>query len=539
MAAESVEIVLNGVDNATPVMDKVTQKLVDNENRYISKLREQLIAQTEGAEAAERFKLAEMGFSQEAINSAMAIKQQIEALKQADQQIEQTGVEMQKTGASFKDTGEASQKVSSVFSKAFGALGLSELQGFTDQMGSLSGQVKELEEAGKKGGDAFKGLAVAGMAVATAVAAFNIGKMIGEWVFETERWKQALKDALDEVNKGEQQVREKLDKQFQLRLQIAQAAGSDDQKAQELKTLQEQIQRDIQFQQDFVRMREQELAAAEAGNYFGMSQGDVDKAKADLENERKKLELLKEQNQEVQDIRNPSAEQEQLAARQAANEKEKQGQSAILDLKKQIAQMEDPQASADQLILDQAANEEQRKELELLIQQRDASQAKADAEKAAYAEFRKAADDARKEYEDRLAKEEDYLNSLKLRNEELTKGKRAAEELKAQQAGISDEVIAQGRELSIQNDLLEAQKQLADEQKKKDEERQKAFAQPTAPLQAMQSRLLSRVSTGGGDRVAKATEKTAELTAEIERLQREQLELQKRRGVTELAIVEG
>ena len=55
MAAESVEIVLNGVDNATPVMDKVTQKLVDNENKYISKLKEQLIALEQGAEAAERF----------------------------------------------------------------------------------------------------------------------------------------------------------------------------------------------------------------------------------------------------------------------------------------------------------------------------------------------------------------------------------------------------------------------------------------------------------------------------------------------------
>jgi len=492
MAAESVEIVLNGVDNATPVMDKVTQKLVDNENKYISKLREQLIAQTEGAEAAERFKLAEMGFSQEAINSAMAIKQQIEAMKQADQQIEQTGVEMQKTGASFKDTGEASQKVSSVFSKAFGALGLSELQGFTDQMGSLSGQVKEMEEAGKKGGNAFKGLAVAGMAVATAVAAFNIGKIIGEWVFETERWKQALKDALDEVNKGEQQVREKLDKQFQLRLQIAQAAGSDDQKAQELKTLQEQIQRDIQFQQDFVRMREQELAAAEAGNYFGMTQGDVDKAKADLENERKKLELLKEQNQEVQDIRNPSAEQQMLDARLKSNEEAKKA-------------------------ADEALSAEQRQ----------------------FQEWSKNWDDREKAQQDQKKRDDDYLNALKVQNEELTKGKRAAEELKAQQAGISEEVILQGRELSIQNDLLETQKKLADEQKKKDEERQKAFAQPTAPLQAMQSRLLSRVSTGGGDRVAKATEKTAELTAEIERLQREQLDLQKRRGVAELAIVEG
>jgi hypothetical protein len=391
----------------------------------------------------------------------------------------------------MKKTADTGQKLSGVFGKIFESLGLSELQAYSGEFGNISGQMKELGDAGEKGGAGMM-IAKAGIAAAVAAASFNIGKMIGEWVFETERWKQALKDALDEANKGEQQVREKLDKQFQLRLQIAQAAGNDDQKANELKTLQEQIQRDIQFQQDFVRMREQELAAAEAGNYFGMSQGDVDKAKADLENERKKLELLKEQNQEVQDIRNPSAEQQMLDARLKSNEEAKKA-------------------------ADEALAAEQRQ----------------------FQEWSKNWDDKEKAQQDQKKRDDDYLNALKVQNEELTKGKRAAEELKAQQAGISEEVILQGRELSIQNDLLEAQKQLADEQKKKEEERQKAFAQPTAPLQAMQSRLLSRVSTGGGDRVAKATEKTAELTAEIERLQREHLELQKRRGVTELAIVEG
>jgi hypothetical protein len=430
----------------------------------------------------------------------------------------------------MKRTADTGQKLSGVFSKIFGSLGLGELQSFSGEFGNISGQMKELGDAGEKGGAGMM-IAKAGIVAAVAAASFNVGKMIGDWALETEKWKQSLKDALDEANKGEQQVREKLDKQFQLRLKIAEAAGNEDQKAQELKTLQEQIQRDIQFQQEFVKMREQELASAEAGNYFGMTQGDVDKAKADLDNERKKLDLLKEQNQEVQDIRNPSAEQQQLAARQAANEKEKQAQAAILDLKKQIAQMGDPQKLAQQTILAQAVNEEQRKELELLIQQRDAAQAKNEAEKEAYAEFRKAADDARKEYEDRLAKEEDYLGALQIRNEELTKGKRAAEEMKASMAGISDEVIIQGRELSIQNDLLDAQQQLADEQKKKDEERQKAFAQPTAPLQAMQSRLLSRSGNNPNDRAVKANEKVAELTEKIERLQQEQLaELRKNKG---------
>ena len=96
MAAESVEIVLHGVDNATPVMDKVTQKLVDNENKYISKLREQLIALEQGAEAAERFKLTEMGFSEETINTAMALKQQIEASKEAAKAAEELANQTQK-----------------------------------------------------------------------------------------------------------------------------------------------------------------------------------------------------------------------------------------------------------------------------------------------------------------------------------------------------------------------------------------------------------------------------------------------------------
>ena len=391
----------------------------------------------------------------------------------------------------MKKTADTGQKLSGVFSKIFGSLGLDQLQAFSGEFGNISGQMKELGDAGEKGGAGMM-VAKAGIAAAVAAAAFNIGEMIGNWVFETERWKQALKDALDEANKGEQQVREKLDKQFQLRLKIAETAPMEEQKQAELKTLQEQIQRDIQFQRDFLKMREQELATAEAGNYFGMTQGDVDKAKADLDNEKKKLELLQEQNQELQDIRNPSAEQQMLDARLKNNEEIKKAN-------------------------DEALAAEQRR----------------------FQEWSKNWDDQKKAQEDQLKKEDDYLAALQLRNEELTNGKRAADEMKASMAGISEEVILQGRELAIQNELLEAQQKLADEQKKKDEERQKAFAQTTAPLQAVQSRLLSRVSTGGGDRVAKASEKTAELTAEIEKLQREQLELQKRRGVLELAVVEG
>jgi chromosome segregation ATPase len=391
----------------------------------------------------------------------------------------------------MKKTADTGQKLSGVFGKIFESLGLSELQAYSGEFSNISGQMKELGDAGEKGGAGMM-IAKAGIAAAVAAASFNISKMIGDWVWETEKWKQALKDALDEANKGEQQVREKLDKQFQLRLQIAQAASDPQQKDDELKAMEEKAKFARDNQRSLLKNAEAMQAELENSIWAGLNEGEIEAAKAKTAEEKKKLEFFEQQLETLNEIRNPSAEQQMLDARLKSNEEAKK-------------------AAAEALA----------------------------AEQRQFQEWSKNWDDQKKAQEDLRKKEDDYLAALQIRNEELMNGKRAADEMKASMAGISEEVILQGRELSIQNELLEAQKQLADEQKKKDEERQKAFAQPTAPLQAMQSRLLSRVSTGGGDRVAKATEKTAELTAEIERLQREQLDLQKRRGVTELAIVEG
>ena len=96
-----------------------------------------------------------------------------------------------------------------------------------------------------------------------------------------------------------------------------------------------------------------------------------------------------------------------------------------------------------------------------------------------------------------------------------------------------------GQAMEIENDLLAARAELAKQQQEENKKRQESLSAPVPQLQAVQSRLLTRVNTGGGDRVAKASEKTAALTEQIEKLQREQLDLQKRRGVLELATMEG
>lgn len=492
MAAESVEIVLNGVDNASPTIEKVNSKLVSSEEKYISKLREQLIALEQGAEAAERFKLAEMGYSEATIDSAMAIRQQIEGLKEAKAEWEASIQPIEDTKKAIEETADSTIDTGGVFSKIFGALGLSELSAFAGKMGGLSKEVKKLKEEGDQLGSGFKAAAAAGIAIGTAVAAFNIGKMIGDWYFQTEKWKQSLKDALDEASRGEQRVRDDLDEQFKLRLQIAQAAGDEGQQQQELKTLQDKIKFDLENQRAMLQMAKAENEDANRRNSFGMNQGEVDRTAAIVDEEKKKLELFEKQLKTLKDINDPSVLQQQLNTRQQANEEAKKFD-------------EERQRASDE----------------------------------AWADFKKKMDDEAAEREDQKKRDKDFLDEIKARNKELTEGKRAAEEFRASLKGITEETVLAGQAMEIENDLLAAQAELAKQQQEERKKQQEALAQPTAPLQAMQSRLLSRVSTGGGDRVAKASEKTAELTAEIEKLQREQLELQKRRGVVELATVEG
>jgi hypothetical protein len=398
----------------------------------------------------------------------------------------------EKVSGALKETGSQSQKVSGVFAKIFGQVGLDELADYASQFGNISGQMKDLGEAGTKGGLGMLA-AKAGIVAAVGAATFSVGKMIGDWIWETEAWRLKMQDAFNELTKGEERVRAGLTKQFNLKLQIAMLAESEAQKQAELAQIESQLTRDITMQQGFLDLRKKALDDAAASNYFGLNAENVELEKQALKAEQEKLDLLKQQRDEVRDIQNVSADEQLLLDRQQA---EKDRKKAADEAKK--------------------------------------------AEQEAYAEFKRAVEDARCELEQKEARDKTFLDNLKATNIELTEGKRAADEFRASLAGVSAEVINAGREMQIQNELLEAQAELAKEQAAEDKERRKALAEPTSPLAAVQSRMLTRASTGGGDRVAKATEKTAELTEKIEKLQQELLtEQRKRPPVAELAIAGG
>ena len=538
MAVESVEIVLNGVDNATPVMDKVTQKLVDNENKYISKLKEQLIAQTQGAEAAEQFKLAEMGFSEETQKAAAAIRDQIEAVKSHQAEIDKAQSKTEKSGKS------AESVLASIGLEA-GGFGdyLVDFEGIADTLESMSPRL-----AGIAG--TLKTLAPAALGFATAWASLEVGKQLGDWLFGATQFREELERTSRQINEMRQQETEKKKTGFENDIAVAGIAIDDDTRNRQLDEVQARIQRNMELEaqgvQDqiaYVNQLREEYANAASIDRAALEQN-LAIAVNDLESRTAGLQELTDQQRDLTEQRQREAAitsaSNQVEQQKAINEYIKSTREEAAQFNQEGESMEARHAREAQQLKEMLANTENlrysdKAVAELALEKRQ----QAEREAAARKEALETVEETRKKLEEQNQINNDYLQGLQLQNTELTKGKRAAEELKAEFAGVSKETIEQGREMAIQNELLQAQKQLTDEQKKKDEERQKALAVPTAPLQAMQSRLLSRVSTGGGDRVAKATEKTAELTAEIERLQREQLDLQKRRGITELAVVEG
>ena len=80
--SESVEIVLEAIDKATPVFKDVETASERYYKKTVSILEEQIIRLTQGATAAEKFKLAAMGMTQAEIEHILQLRESIAAEKE-------------------------------------------------------------------------------------------------------------------------------------------------------------------------------------------------------------------------------------------------------------------------------------------------------------------------------------------------------------------------------------------------------------------------------------------------------------------------
>lgn len=233
----------------------------------------------------------------------------------------------------------------------------------------------------------------------------------------------------------------------------------------------------------------------------------------------KQTELEKKTSEELKRNAEIDAEKNrQDAERQIEKEK-----SIIESLNAKLIALRDGEAAAEAYSLAQDGITDS------VIKEAQALQSQIDAQ----TEYNNRLEDLQKSLKEQAQTDKEYLQNLKLKNIELTEGADAAEEFRAKLSGVSEEAIKQGRVLREENKKLEDEQNAKEGKKTKDQNQIKAADASVAQLQAFQSRLLTRSGMNPNDRLIKASEKTVELTARLEKGQQAQLaELKKQKGGT-------
>jgi polyhydroxyalkanoate synthesis regulator protein len=201
-------------------------------------------------------------------------------------------------GQEGKMSGKALKDMASFLGPEFQILG--------DRLDHVSGALQDIKGAGL--------LAKASLIGLVATAGFQVGQMIGNWVFETEKWKKELDDAL------------KLS--TQLNSEIAKNAGgraagmSPEKLQQEMVGLAESIQR----QTEMVNKSEQAWSNFATADYWVIGENnrrkEVEGIKANIESQRELMKVYRDAiKQQAQKAR--AAEEAAIAQKEADAEKKR------------------------------------------------------------------------------------------------------------------------------------------------------------------------------------------------------------------------
>lgn len=520
MATESVKILIEAEDKATAKLraavteqEKAAAKAEVARVKAQKSIAAERVELEQGAEAAHAFRLELEGM---ASAEAALIAREKELLNQQRQRAAEqrkladvSGARQTKAGAEF-------------FGSIAGIAGGSEIASIASQIGGLTEKTSQFGEVAKTGG-ANAMLFKAGLVAAAGVLGFEVGSALGNVIFENERFNRELEKSvaslkkLEAVNLRQMQTsfsEFKIDLEFnenpgqamadQLEFLKTELGNYQDQaRATERSLKQLQEQEDVGFGDIFASSLGQQQGMLD---YLESYTTDFKALKAekerDLENERAKAELIKEQVTELERMLGIEKERSELRLQR---EEEKRSAEFLQSIRDEIA--------AVQAEIDGAANElraqrgagatfEDDEALRLLNQ--------LDAAKQVLEEKRKLEREAEQEVE-REKQRAKSLEDLKQREldkieEEvtlLTKGKEAAHALRLEKMGMSKEDAERVAAAQAELDRLQ-------------EEGRKKESTKTTAINATESRLLTRgPEQDAAIKTAENTEKTAKAAEKL------------------------
>lgn len=403
----------------------------------------------------------------------------IAADDKASAKLKAVGNNVATLGESVKSTGRNVKASTELVGTFANTLGGTQLGGFAGQLAQLTERVSAFSEVSKAGGVGALALK-AGLVAAAGVVTYKVAESIASWFYETERWKKELEAAGKEAQRLEGQFDKVRNRRFGQDREDFSLIRDPAEREEAVNARAAELEKQVADLNDRIKA-EKEAAAKkqrEVG-FFGITQEEADTANAQVESTQRIRDAIEEEAQALREMVGERAKS--IEARKAENAAEDKSEAFIEGLRREIEMLK--ATKEEQLALEAARNTVPRDSglAEQLLREREALQAKADAQK----EAENAADLAAKKEAAALERvselERQSLVNLEAKRIELAKGKEAARAFRLEQEGLAKDVAA---------DIAKREAEL-----KKIEDAPSREVD-TTPQQAVQGRLLTKGTAG-------------------------------------------
>lgn len=378
-------------------------------------------------------------------------------------------------------------------------------------LASLAGQIGEVAEKSElltgslKGGGAGALVLKAGLVALVAGVGAKIGTVLGNWIFQTEKFERAMKRATDASAAFDTQIKALQSSIKSNRMEDIELIRDPEQKQAAYKQLFDEITRDLQIASQQVQKSERDVEAwASAWQITGNRKAYAKMAEEQLAIDKERLATLRAELAETAKL---TGEREKVNAQireeNAAKDKSQDYIQSLRDEIELLKATKEEQIEIEAIRNTVPSNEDEAirllKERDAILAKREAEEqlaqaqkdvaeaekARRDAEEAAAQKAREDAEQERRSIEQLIASEEDRLELQKI---ELQQGKEAAKAKSLMNEGVD---AATAKRIAKEEADIE---KLRESLSKKDEPKAKEAKTggPSPTLTASESRLLSR-----------------------------------------------
>jgi hypothetical protein len=469
--SEAVEILIKADDQASAKLaevgsnasksgqqaERLMRSLETSSEKYKRQLAELAQYQADGAITAEQFANAEDALLSKLADLETNSANAVSGVSRLSDAQDKVAVSAKKAGDALKDSGNNVKASSDLFATLAGITGNSELAGLANAIGGVAekaGQFSEVSKAGAGGAMAFK-LGLMGLA---ASAGFAVGKVLGDIIWQTEKFERAMAQAKETAAELDAQLKKNAATlAANVREDIELIRDPEEKRAAYAKLLGD-LSRDIQTASDVAGKSAREAEEwADAWQITGNRKQYAIDAKEQATADKERLAGLKDQRDELMKI--VGARAQENAAIKEANAAKDKSESYLETLRQEVEYMK--ATREEQIKIDALRNttDEDRGEAERLLKERDAIKAKQDAEREAAAEQKKMQEDAIRATE--KAAEDAERARQKAQEDREKEAEQIAENARREVERVEDIIAAERERLELQKIEKEQGKEAA------------------------------------------------------------------------------